>query len=294
MPRYVDRFGDAVRGAIRAYHGSPHNFDKFDASRIGTGEGAQMYGHGLYFAGNEDVAKFYRNNVRSGTLEEQDFIRRETAKQARLYQQQDALREALEEQARRYGSPSEGWGDLNDIPDTDEVKAIQNRLRFLQADIDETTQNLSAAWRDIEARPGHMYEVDISVNPKSLLDWDAPVDAQGSGVINALQSLGVEAHRPSVSSMRPGGPLGTRGESAYKQLSLMLPGGGGDAARALREAGVPGVRYLDASSRRAGVGTRNYVMFPGTEDSIRILRKYGLLPATLGAEGVINQRQPAE
>jgi len=294
MPGYVDRFGDAVRGAIRAYHGSPHNFDKFDASRIGTGEGAQMYGHGLYFAGNEDVAKFYKNNVRSGTPEEQDFIRRETEKEKQLYRRQEELVASLEEQARRHGSRREGWEIFLDIPDTEETRSIENSLRVVRADLDEISQNLLAAWRDIEARPGHMYEVDISVNPKSLLDWDAPVDAQGSGVINALQSLGVEAHRPSVSSMRPGGPLGTRGESAYKQLSSMLPGGGGDAARALREAGVPGVRYLDASSRRAGVGTRNYVMFPGTEDSIRILRKYGLLPATLGAEGVINQRQPAE
>lgn len=31
--------------AIRAYHGSPHDFDKFDMSKIGTGEGAQAYGH---------------------------------------------------------------------------------------------------------------------------------------------------------------------------------------------------------------------------------------------------------
>ena len=28
------------------FHGSPHKFDAFDASKIGTGEGAQAYGHG--------------------------------------------------------------------------------------------------------------------------------------------------------------------------------------------------------------------------------------------------------
>ena len=42
-----------------AYHGSPHKFKKFDASKIGTGEGAQSYGHGLYFAENPKVAKSY-------------------------------------------------------------------------------------------------------------------------------------------------------------------------------------------------------------------------------------------
>lgn len=48
---------------IRAYHGSPHKFDAFDIGKIGTGEGAQAYGHGLYFAGNEDVARGYRDRL---------------------------------------------------------------------------------------------------------------------------------------------------------------------------------------------------------------------------------------
>jgi hypothetical protein len=48
---------------ILAYHGSPYDFEKFDTSKIGTGEGAQAYGHGLYFAGNEGVATQYRNKL---------------------------------------------------------------------------------------------------------------------------------------------------------------------------------------------------------------------------------------
>jgi hypothetical protein len=46
---------------FKAYHGSPHDFDKFSLSKIGTGEGAQAYGHGLYFAEKEGVAKSYRD-----------------------------------------------------------------------------------------------------------------------------------------------------------------------------------------------------------------------------------------
>jgi hypothetical protein len=55
------------------------------------------------------------------------------------------------------------------------------------------------------------------------------------------------------------------------------------AAKQFLEAGVPGVRYLDSGSRGTAGGTRNYVMFPGTEDSIRILRKYGLGGVGAGA-----------
>ena len=46
---------------LEAWHGSPHKFDRFSMDQIGTGEGAQAYGHGLYFADSEDVAKGYRD-----------------------------------------------------------------------------------------------------------------------------------------------------------------------------------------------------------------------------------------
>jgi hypothetical protein len=50
----------AVAKAIRAYHGSPHDFEKFDISKIGTGEGAQSYGRGLYFGEAPETAEHYR------------------------------------------------------------------------------------------------------------------------------------------------------------------------------------------------------------------------------------------
>lgn len=51
-----------------AYHGSPHKFDKFSTEKIGTGEGAQAYGWGLYFAGKKEVAEFYRNRLTHGKM----------------------------------------------------------------------------------------------------------------------------------------------------------------------------------------------------------------------------------
>lgn len=45
---------------IRAYHGSPHDFDKFSMDKIGTGEGSQAFGYGLYFAENPKTADAYR------------------------------------------------------------------------------------------------------------------------------------------------------------------------------------------------------------------------------------------
>lgn len=43
------------------YHGTPHQFSKYDLSKIGTGEGAQAYGPGMYFAENPSTARSYQN-----------------------------------------------------------------------------------------------------------------------------------------------------------------------------------------------------------------------------------------
>lgn len=45
---------------MTVFHGSPHKFDALDSSKIGTGEGAQSYGKGMYFAENPTVAQSYQ------------------------------------------------------------------------------------------------------------------------------------------------------------------------------------------------------------------------------------------
>lgn len=56
--------------AQTAFHGSPYRFNKFDASKIGTGEGAQTYGHGMYFAENPKVAQEYAQSVARQKIDE--------------------------------------------------------------------------------------------------------------------------------------------------------------------------------------------------------------------------------
>jgi hypothetical protein len=80
---YLDSLGvslndsdDVIREALRksqeeegrkygqpAYHGSPHVFEKFSLDHIGSGEGAQAFGHGLYFAENRGIAEGYRKTL---------------------------------------------------------------------------------------------------------------------------------------------------------------------------------------------------------------------------------------
>ena len=49
-----------TRKQVSAYHGSPYFFDKFTTSKMGTGEGAQAFGWGLYFTDLKEVAEHYR------------------------------------------------------------------------------------------------------------------------------------------------------------------------------------------------------------------------------------------
>ena len=43
-----------------AWHGTPHDFREFLLEMIGTGEGAQTHGWGLYFAQNREVSEWYK------------------------------------------------------------------------------------------------------------------------------------------------------------------------------------------------------------------------------------------
>ena len=46
-----------------AYHGTPHKFDEFSTENIGSGEGHQAHGWGLYFASNKKVSEDYRETL---------------------------------------------------------------------------------------------------------------------------------------------------------------------------------------------------------------------------------------
>lgn len=62
-PIHIGGTGSDVQFGQRAWHGSSHDFDKFDLGYIGTGEGAQAHGWGLYFAGNKDISQGYANKL---------------------------------------------------------------------------------------------------------------------------------------------------------------------------------------------------------------------------------------
>ena len=172
----VRRGLQAVRG-IRAYHGSPHDFERFDLSKIGTGEGAQAYGHGLYFAESEPVARGYRDKLTTDSLftSTGDVFDPSSLKHMNMRVIARKNLENLE--------PTIEQGKLW-------LSKIDQRnpelASMLRSDI-ATLEQLAASG-GVKRNPGRMYEVNIRANPDQFLDWDKPLREQSERVQNFFQA----------------------------------------------------------------------------------------------------------
>jgi hypothetical protein len=238
--------GMAQRGAI-VYHGSPHTFDKFDMSKIGTGEGAQAYGHGLYFADNPGVAQDYQRSLSDA-----------------------AVKVGGKQATPAKGSPADialAWLEGSDFKTAREQIDIARSIA-----LDKNKPSFDKALRVLDfwekkgatpATGGSLYKVDLpDEHIAKMLDWDKPLSQQSPEIRASLQKLG---ELMPDSNLRKGG-------SAMGLLESRL-GGRDKAAAALKEAGIPGIKYLDQGSRGTGAGTSNYVVF---DDALpKILERNG-------------------
>ncbi len=232
---------------IKAYHGSPHNFDRFDLSKIGTGEGAQAYGHGLYFAENEGVARSYRSiNAPPGY----------GAGSAKLAN--DALQMAHD--TGLTGKEAEKFAREYLTNQAPRVNALPPQHYY------DAANNFEALTTG-KGAPGHMYEVNINADPAHFLDWDSNI-AQQSDFVRSILS-------------KNGGNDRASGREAYNAIaSQSAP----LATDVLNKSGIPGIKYLDQGSRGAGEGSSNYVVF--NDKLIDIMKKYGIAGAPAGLFGL--------
>jgi hypothetical protein len=240
-------------GAI-VWHGSPHKFDKFDSSKIGTGEGAQAYGHGLYVADNPTVARGYQEKLSDARylLDGKPVagnappvivateIKSRGVDGARAYFRQEAERAATN--AAQSGSKK--------------MAAIADNFRVWESMIDDVARQKFA----IE-QGGHLYKVDLPDEQiAKMLDWDKPWSQQPEAVRKAIDTSALEKF------------YNTKDLSASQVMFHLNQGRApADSAEYLRSLGIPGIRYLDGGSRTAGAGSSNYVVFPGNEGLLKIL-----------------------
>ena len=272
---------------IRAYQGSPHNFaaerlvrmpdgstqyivgapdvlpdvpagaevlqdfplGRMRMDKIGTGEGAQAYGPGLYTAQNEDVATGYKQSIQRNS----DELRRIAEREGGL--SKDAA-ELLSFQFSKNNFNGEGFDKwLDGLKENLSKGWLSDRVKGAVEEVISKEVDASEAVRKMKA-PGLMYQVDINADPATLLDWDQPLGQQSEMVRAAFASLGPPERLASV-----------KGENAYRALedqsgSMDWPVGASSDERAafrkaasekarqkMLDAGVPGIKYLDEGSR---------------------------------------------
>jgi hypothetical protein len=202
-------------GSTTVYHGSPHTFDKFDISKIGTGEGQQAYGRGLYVAQNPSVAKEYQRNL-SNDLFNVDVQIFDPTKLEHLNVKTLVYKNKLDEAIEKARQISNS--------DSPSANLAQKDLSVL-----EDIQSKGG----LQKHEGNFYKVDVPTrHVNRMLDWDEPLKNQPIHVRKLAKSLGLDLNDA-------GGDL------------IGYLGKGEEGKKALQNAGISGIKYLDQTSRNA-------------------------------------------
>lgn len=239
----VGKGGDEAQFAA-AWHGGPHDFSTFDSSKIGTGEGNQAYGYGLYFAGNKEVAEFYKDML----------SKNQRAFDPELVDAKAGLRDALAEvdnlgfdtfgevlkTLRQY---PQNWFDMYEVT-PEEAATISKFLAAYEKRIKETQ--------------GKLYQVELAPSEDEYLLWDKPLSEQSETVKTALAEYGDY-------------PGTLTGKQIYKQETGGNAGNSNSpiVSQELHSLGIRGIKYLDGTSRGKGEGNYNYVIFNSADVEIK-------------------------
>ena len=226
--------GEVNAGSVRehrVYHGSGADFDAFDHSHMGEGEGAQAYGWGTYVTEVEGIGRTYAiqnttkhndalralqhdvdaisdqlNRHRDDLKYDEEQLKRANEWRAEAELDYELFRDEAEELKEKYGEASPEYRNhlFNDIY-TDEMKRAQSSVKSTEESIQyrkEKIAELEKALKDKQAEidelpkefPRHLYTVEIpDDNGSNYLDWNGhPAESLLKGVGSFLESNGFE------------------------------------------------------------------------------------------------------
>lgn len=210
-----------------AYHGTPHIFNKFNLQAIGTGEGAQAHGWGLYFAKNREVAEGYRNALAGSEI---------------TYKGKDI------NQLYRKLEDSGQYGKLAIIEQFMVDQSLPTLRKDAQNYIDDGAFSKEEwDWFEKEVAPyvkqeGRVFEVDIPQNSKFIKEASTFAEQSKTvqkGIIKVLDELkeqgkDVESARKNILEWNQG--------YIYNIISSVA-GGDKEASLLLNKYGIKGLSY---------------------------------------------------
>lgn len=250
LENYMVKSGGMI--PLEAYHGTPHDIQgKFDISKVGTGEGAQHYGHGMYFAESPEVASTFKTTKGQG-----EFV-------------------GIGSKMVKTDSPQgQVLKDITMLGRKAAIKKYPDQEAFIKLVNPD----------DVKFEGGNLYKVDIPDEQISkTLDWYESFKNQPKDVQESLRNLGDEIKfgnsKESVADwLKMTGNLpphltNQSGNAIYNELAAQL-GGAKQASEYLNNLGIKGIKYENFQVKKgAGANTNNYVMFdPST---VKILEENG-------------------
>jgi len=247
--------------ALNVYHGTPHEIKGgFDLAKVGTGEGAQAYGHGMYFAENPVVAQQYQKDIsRSQLMKGGDPVRLDQTISGKPLTN---FYESISTKADRmpYEKAAVEYEKMSFIEDLMQGTQFKDAIaRIDNPSIVTWAKSLESSYKPA----GNLYKADIpDAAIPMMLDWDKPLNQQSDAVKKSLNSLGVtvdekayKSHLDDLETTLLGGqPKGIKevpnpsGESIYNKLVAKF-GSAEKASQELSKLGITGIRYLDEGSR---------------------------------------------
>ena len=280
----------AQRYAQSAWHGSPYDFDQFLLHKIGTGEGAQAYGYGLYFAGDKEVAEYYKGKLSEPKIEftnkvpvtPEELSVAETINKEVGVMQYEARCEEARKVWKRIIFSGESFRNYLGSP---------NYPNLTEADVVKGENTAKAARELGEPKvsdTGKLYEVNIPDSDK-MLDWDKPLSKQPEPVQKAIEKIWNYVKKGNENKNYKGDLSGREIYRLLEEAHGIPEQFGGlkkkqepnsraeESSRLLNSVGIIGIKYLDGTSRSAGEGNHNYVVFD--DKLISIINKYSEKPA---------------
>jgi hypothetical protein len=282
-----------------AYHGTPHDFDNFSLGAMGTGEGAQAFGWGMYFAGRRGVAEHYRDVLSADNFTDKYG---NTAKDYDRETLVSSIFEAIESQETELTDRAGSFNALEDLVlemadamrDGDNAalsSAKTGAYRDVYGSIVVAMNN--DGWKVTEGKgTGKLFTVDVPED-SDLIDYDKLMKDQPPKVRAILKDAGLlKEHRENMSDFAsPQDSRGKgRGYNFYKYLSFKM-GGDKAASEYLRSIGIPGHRFLDGGSRGNGKGSHNYVIYD--ETAVQVTNKERRADGYIMPESVADRMIPA-
>jgi hypothetical protein len=239
------------------WHGTPYNIDKFDLSRVGTGEGVSAYGWGLYFADKKEVAQYYQKSVKDDRASPRRFF-----KGQELTPKTPAYHAATLMSAKNVTLPYvkkevQGWIKTARPEELEHFKGVMDTLNQATSKKDFTQK---------EAQ-GNIYQVQIPDDANYLL-WDKPIMEQSPMVKSIMEKFlpmigdfvtALDADRTTRHYDEENMET-MSGAGFYYALSVKLKSQKA-ASLALHDAGIVGCKYLNGDSRTKGKGGYNYVIY---------------------------------